>query len=402
MRVCALVCCLLPLTDGLHRPILRSTRAPPVALSASFGSLCVYGGPDEYANWLSEGVAAVRRDNAAVLPLLSDLRARRFFRLYAADLLASCSYMPTSEEPCELGACEVDSSEDVPGELVERDEAEAGFELDSWARWDQPSDFTEYYDIVENREGHTEYEGAHVWSFIHTKICFQKDVDQPGNAWKGDFNRLVSGLHSAVSASIVQDMFEKGDSDLAMSEYRRRLRDEPAAVANLYFTYMLTLCAVGAARERLVTCSYLGEADEGLRHTMCTLTSSSIITDPAVQLAAANLRVHANSPGASAWKLRLRTRDLLRVMNCVQCNVCRLHGKVSALGLAASLNVLLGLQGRGEEGCNRPPDPTSLHRVEIAAMVTFCAKLSAACATVERFEALDAEQSGSAGAFAAL
>ena len=47
------------------------------------------------------------------------------------------------------------------------------------------------------------------------------------------------------------------------------------------------------------------------------------------------------------------------------------------------------LQGRGEDGCNRPPDPTSLHRVEVAAMVTFCAKLSAACELVHRFEEKD-------------
>ena len=47
------------------------------------------------------------------------------------------------------------------------------------------------------------------------------------------------------------------------------------------------------------------------------------------------------------------------------------------------------LQGRGEEGCNRPPGPTSLHRTEIAALVTFAAKLSSAIDVVERFERLD-------------
>ena len=108
----------------------------------------------------------MRKQNAEVLPLLQDLRERRFFRLYAADLLASCSYMPTSEEPCELGECEVDAGEEVPDELVERDEAEASFELDSWARWDQPSDFTEYYDLVENAETHTNYDGSAVWAFM--------------------------------------------------------------------------------------------------------------------------------------------------------------------------------------------------------------------------------------------
>ena len=98
--------------------------------------------------------------------------------------------------------------------------------------------------------------------FIHGKICFQKDVESAGNEWKGDFNRLVSGMHSAVSASIVAGMEESGEAEQAMAEYKRRLADEPAAVANLHFTYMLALCAVNAARERLDGCSYLGEGPE--------------------------------------------------------------------------------------------------------------------------------------------
>ena len=89
-------------------------------------------------------------------------------------------------------------------------------------------------------------------------------------------------------------------------------------------------------------------------------------------------------------QVRLRTRDLLRIMNCVQCNLCRLHGKVSALGLASSLQVILGTKGSGEEGFR--PDTkgfVTLHRVEVAAMVTFCAKLSAACDMVHTLEAID-------------
>ena len=235
---------------GSLQPLRKGPpRSAPPRMSTSIGSLCVYGNSEDEV-WLSAGVAAVQEQNDEVLSYLGDLRKRRFFRLYSADLLASCSYMPTSEEPCELGSCEVDAAEDVPLELIERDEAESTFELDSWARWDQPSDFTEYYDLVENgvqmislltlnlfsrwlgwqphtavssrgrccvaralwQEGHTEYDGSALWDFIHTKICFQKDVEQRGNAWKGDFNRCVSGLHSAVAASIVRDMESRGDT----------------------------------------------------------------------------------------------------------------------------------------------------------------------------------------------
>jgi len=371
-------------------------RAPlhAVRLSAAVEpTVELYGLPEEGA-WLQEGITAIRAHNAEVLPLLEDLRGRRFFRLYAADLLASCSYMPTEEVPCELGECEVDAMEDVPSELSARDESESDFELDGWARWDQPSDFTEYYDLIENPEGNTGYDGSNVWRFIHQKICFQKEVSKSGNEWKGDFNRAVSGLHSSVSAHIIADMATE-DEAKALDEYRRRLRDEPDAVVNLHFALMIVLCGVDAARERLDGCGYLGEGVE-LLPTMTKLTASPLLTEPAVQRAAYYLKEHTTSPSAEPWKLRLRTRDLLRLMNCVQCNICRLHGKVMVLGFAAALQVLLGISGRGEESCNRPPDPTSLHRVEVAAMLTTCAKLASACEIVERFEALDAAGSSSA------
>ena len=86
------------------------------------------------------------------------------------------------------------------------------------------------------------------------------------------------------------------------------------------------------------------------------------------------------------WKIRLRTRDLLRIMNCVQCNNCKLHGKVMSMGLGSALAVLLGDDGKGG-------DATRLDRVELGALVATCAKLGRACDTVERFRAADAAAS---------
>ena len=63
--------------------------------------------------------------------------------------------------------------------------------------------------------------------------------------------------------------------------------------------------------------------------------------------AAENIR--SQTDAGLAWQARLRTRDLLRVMNCVQCSLCKLHGKIASLGLAATFHVLLG-EGTREAG----------------------------------------------------
>ena len=229
------------------------------------------------------------------------------------------------------------------------------------------------------------YDGSRVWRFIHTKICFTKRLDEPGSSWKRDYNRAVSGMHAAVNAEVVADL---GDTEIGRAEFRRRLQDQPGAITNLYFAYMLTLCALHEIQGRLNSCSFLGDA-EFLRPLMQELTGAELLSNAAVQRAAQNLRNHAESPGAEVWRMRMRHRDLKQMMGCVQCNLCRVHGTVMCLGLGATMQVLLGSDGRGG-------DPLALDRVQVAALVATAAKFGSACETVEHFRELDEEDEAKA------
>lgn len=70
----------------------------------------------------------------------------------------------------------------------------------------------------------------------------------------------------------------------------------------------------------------------------------------------------------------MRTRELMRIMNCVQCNKCRLHGKIGVLGLSTALQILLGKSGTGVDR----QVISKLHRVELAALLTTTGKLGRA------------------------
>lgn len=203
----------------------------------------------------------------------------------------------------------MDSAEEVPDAMRERDMSEHDFRLDGWVRWDMPGavqpqslhtvanavkksprmtwrlvecdgdaphpgDFTDYYDVSHTKEKYTGYDGKNVWKFIHEKICFQVShllsplshaskqcleralwvhwslqhcttkvcvlawirkalcsspclndmnfcddwgcygamvreqvsLDDPENIWKRDFNRMISGLHTSISAHIIDTM----------------------------------------------------------------------------------------------------------------------------------------------------------------------------------------------------
>jgi hypothetical protein len=358
----------------------ESTGAWPARTTWETAQMPTFKYRRDFFPTLFTGMSVCREHNHQVVPLLQQLQEFDFFSYFAFDLLASCSYMPTSENPCELDRCEVEPAEDVPEALRARDLSESEFALDCWARKDMPSDFTEYYDLRVATERNTGYDGRRIWRFIHQKICFQENLELLESGWKRDFNRAVSGMHAAVDCQILNDI---GLTSEGRMEYQRRLRDEPDSIANLYFAYMLTLCAIRDCRERLDKCRYLGEGGEVLP-VMRALTASALVNDEAVQAAAQNLRDHAQLPTAAVWKARLRTRDLTAIMNCVQCNLCRLHGKVMALGLGATMQVLLGDDGRGG-------DPLALDRAQVGALVATAAKFGNACQIVERFREFDGD-----------
>mmetsp|Transcript_17147 Transcript_17147/g.25204 ORF Transcript_17147/g.25204 Transcript_17147/m.25204 type:complete len:430 (+) Transcript_17147:122-1411(+) len=363
-------------------PSLRTQSSPASALRMTELEVGPYQYSVDFVPCYRDGVSQIRNNHSRLLPHLEHIRKQEFFRLFAVDLLSSCTYMPTEDSPCEMDKCEIECSEDVPDKMRERDTTEHDFRLDGWVRWDMPGDFTDYYDLVQEPERWTEYDGRVVWKFIHERICFQVDINDPENAWKRDFNRAISGLHASVSAHVLENMMEvKGwdyDSDEAFAEYKRRISNHPEAIANLHFSYMIMLCAIHEAAPRLKNCSYMGTADQVLP-SMLALTSDPLLVHEDVQKAAASMRRHATSSSAKVWKARLRTRDLLGTMNCVQCNLCRLHGKVAALGLSVSLQILLGDEGMGGSY-------EDLHRVEIAGLLTTAAKFGHAVEVVGKFE----------------
>jgi hypothetical protein len=55
---------------------------------------------------------------------------------------------------------------------------------------------------------------------------------------------------------------ESGDTPKALSEFRRRIADEPGALNNLYFVTMLTLCAVERIKPRLTRCTFIGDVEQ--------------------------------------------------------------------------------------------------------------------------------------------
>lgn len=340
---------------------------------------------------LRPGIEAINSQNHELYELLSELKQSSYFRLYSVDMLASCEYLPQELTECYSETCEIYpvDEEEVPSHIKEADADEHDFLIDGWGRWDMPTD--DYYDTQDFPEDYTGYDGGEVWGFIHDRICFD-GYEYDDNHWKADFNKAVSGLHSMISAQIIRGIQDRVESGAGFSEteqwtdpaeeFERRLSpdgDTPLAMENLYFCYMLCLTAANKARERLLQDIDSGkiEAADELR----PILDFPLLEDSSVEAASRKLHDHAVQDSASSsqlWEARMRTRELVRIMNCVQCNKCRFHGKIAMMGLSTALQILVGNSGEGGE-------IKRVHRVELAALMTTLYKFSRAIETCQQF-----------------
>lgn len=269
----------------------------------------------------------------------------------------------------------------VPQNIKSIDYAESEFDIDGWGRWDMPSN--DYYDTDDFPDGYTGYDGSMIWEFIHNRICFA-GYGYDDNHWKADFNKAVSGLHSVVSAQVVRGIQEKIESGEPFKddevwrdpsvEFQRRLSgsgETPLAMENLYFAYMLFLSAVAKAKDRLLADCSLYEIEGEAATALRAFLESPILSDPSVEIVTRKLQNHAMESANSLWEARMRCRELLRIVNCVQCNKCRLHGKIAMMGLSTALQIHLGRSGEGA-------DISRVHRVELAALISTLLKFSKA------------------------
>jgi len=350
--------------------------------SLSLSSIVV---PEPSTADLSPGIVAIDKLNPELEPLLDQLRDEKFFRLYSVDMLGSCEYLPQELFECYSESCEIYpiDEDEVPDKIKSTDASEHEFELDGWARWDMPSE--DYYDIKQFPEEYTAYDGSDVWRFIHGRICFNGDKMKDTDSWQEDFNKAVSGLHSMISAQIIKgidDILANGEQPAEPwtkpdVEFKRRLSpsgETPAALENLYFAYMLLLSAVSAARGRLLEDCKANKFEGPSVDKLQKVLSSPLFDDPNIGIASQKLHDHAvkdQDSRVALWEARMRMREMFRIMNCVQCNKCRLHGKISSMGISTAFQILLGRSGDGG-------DPKRIHRVELAALMTTLSKFSTA------------------------
>jgi len=349
-------------------------------------------------------------------PLLQDLVRAPFFRYFKAKLWCDCPFWP-DDGMCHLRDCSVcecpepefpetfkgpsgqlpvddlKCQEGKPQAMVDRTLDKKAFrgwmETDNPWTYDDETDNSEmtYVNLLLNPERYTGYMGPsarRIWDTIYKKHCL-KDLPGDASTERRVLSKLISGMHSSISAHIAKEyLLDEGKNLWGPNPtllYERVLK-HPDRVRNLYFTFLFVLRAVTKAGD------YLSQAEYS---TMNSLEDQNTLA--LVNQLVNNKRLQSACPipfdEAKLWKgengnelksqIQLQFRNISALMDCVGCEKCRLWGKLQILGLGTALKILFSVDSN--DLINQSAQ-LQLQRNEVIALINLLSRLSESVKTL--------------------
>jgi len=298
----------------------------------------------------------------------------------------------------------------------------------------------QYYDLLKNPERYTGYSGDHahrVWKKIYDENCYFADTTPPLQRpsflmdefmpqveqavetskifgvhpkevmekftciEKRVFYRAVSGMHTSISVTLAQFWwFDEMDGFAPnIEEFKRRFEHSQGAeyVHNLYFVWLLELRALTKAAEYLI-------GEENIREIFHTgdvlddIKTQSMVID--LLTAVKEFPVHFDESSLFQGKnsvemmehFRQRMHKTAQVIDCADCEKCRLWGKIQIKGLATAVRILLTPSECIESNITpakpgeKPCGKFKLTRGEIVALINSFHKLSNSVEYLEKFK----------------
>ena len=264
----------------------------------------------------------------------------------------------------------------------------------------QEGDGVKVVDLTLNPERNTGYNGTHIWRAIYEENCIDIDgnVDQPMCYEERFLYRLLSGLHASTTLSIAKNYYppnkRKGRltwEPNAMYFYEQ-FGDHPEYIRNLHFTYVVLLRALKKSypilsKFEIQTGNIVD--DETAIILLRRLLDSSILKSCSGVFSAfdESMMFRPQEQENESFESKFPTQqnegvvilqqnfkgvfhNISSILDCVQCQQCKLHGKMAMLGYGTALKILFMT--------NEELIASSLSRNEIVAFINTIAKMSEA------------------------
>jgi flavocytochrome c len=259
----------------------------------------------------------------------------------------------------------------------------------------QEGDGKKLVDLALNPERYTGYNGTHIWKAIYEENCI---TTSDSCLEERVLYRLLSGLHTSTTVSIAKNYYPPSkrknrlnwepNPQFFMEQFQRH----PEHVRNLHFGYVVLLRAIRKAT------NYLQDYEIQSGNTMDDKASkvllkrlldtailqscSSVFTafDESVMFQESHdISLQQNFKGVF--------HNISSILDCVQCQQCKLHGKMAMMGYGTALKILFV-----------SPENLVLERNEVVALINTVGRLSESLIDVHELTAMYWEQEEAKGA----
>jgi ERO1-like protein beta len=365
---------------------------------------------------------AVRKTNYSLYPLLIDVLKKAFFRYFRVQLDKSCPLMQRDPPMCMISQCAVEECpiEEIPEIFLNEEKNELAmvdFDVSQKEFWrlekasgnlnigaddfegedfcvrdDNSTGGAVYVNLLRNPERYTGYDGypaRRIWDAIYGENCFYREDSediatiQPNVCFERKvFYKLISGLHSSISAHIAWQYFDRRTNSWIRNAtlYETKLGRFPDRIRNLDFLYLFVLRAISQLAptlDRYNFCSGDPVEDATIHDEMKILGSFALKSPPLLYGKMMFLDDETRDIYLGEYKRHFK--NITNLMNCVDCEKCRLWGKLQTQGVGTALKIIFSYE-------NGMPEDQKLERSELVALLNVMGQLSTSIRAVEYFE----------------
>ena len=238
-------------------------------------------------------------------------------------------------------------------------------------------DGTKLVNLALNPERNTYYNGTHIWKAIYEENCI---TSADSCLEERVLYRLLSGMHTSTTLSIAQNYYPPSKRHNRTSYepnpqyFMDKFQHHPDHIRNLHFSYVVMLRAIKKASKYLynyeISSGNVVE-DEASRILLKRLLDTSILRSCSNVFSAFDESVMFQEDDHASNVLLQQSfkgvfHNISSILDCVQCQQCKLHGKLTMLGYGTALKVLFV----------KDPQNLVLEPNEVVALINTAARLS--------------------------
>jgi flavocytochrome c len=231
-----------------------------------------------------------------------------------------------------------------------------------------------------------------MWKAIYEENCIINNLDNQQDMCLEErvLYRLLSGLHTSTTLSIAKNYYppskRKGRVDWEANPqfFMDKFQTNPEYIRNLHFSYVVLLRAMQKASQFLYNYQIKSGnivEDEASEVLLKRLLDSTILRSCSSVFSAFDESVMFHESSGNVVSLQQNFKGVFHnissILDCVQCQQCKLHGKMTMLGYGTALKILF-----------LPPELLVLERNEVVALVNSIAKFSESMREVRELTSL--------------